>query len=58
MSNNRENESRRPLDTEELTSEQVEKVAGGINLYAAFNTVAFNASAFNGCGFNSTNINV
>ncbi len=53
---NSEKKASRPLDKEELTPEQEEKVVGGIQM-AGFNTVNFNTANFNTANFNAANFN-
>lgn len=49
MSNNKETDIKRPLDSEKLTDEQEEKVVGGeaCDSPASYNTAYFNAGIFN-----------
>ncbi len=52
LSNERKN--KRPLDTENLTMEQEEKVVGGT---AGFNTANLNMAGFNTANFNMAGLN-
>ena len=58
MENNAK-ETNRPLDQEELSSEQEEKVVGGVQVNTAnFNTSNFNTAKVNIANFNTANIDI
>lgn len=48
-----EKATNRPLDMEELSADQIERVVGGVQ----GNTASFNASYFNTASFNASNFN-
>ena len=57
MTNSKGAENNRPLDVEELTLEQDEKVVGGVQSRCNFNTSNVNTSNFNASNFNTSKFN-
>ena len=57
MTNSKDPENNRPLDVEELTLEQDEKVVGGVQGRCKFNTSKFNTSKFNDSKINDSKFN-